>query len=337
MPIRGAPPPPRGGMRPEADAAAATVGDAPRPAPPASTSTTRERDELQSRDAHDAHDSLPRALDADLRIRSSALSASGPTSTKVPDLLADWKQAVIVAAARDAARAELWPDAERAVRSLEQQRGAPLSEDEVDAALEDFFDRERAHLDALEHTYRAEFDKGPREREQTLQRVVLDERPRVQQLRDPFTPIARRDPAARAREVVLWENPTAMVLVDLFAPSPKALVVPKQQVMLAQDASAQLLGDVALLAAHVSDAFIDVTGAKPAGIWVNPPQDLTVKQMHVHVLPDLPDWRSFAGVPRGARPERAVHAAQDPQVAARMRDLFQNLTQALERKLGPSS
>lgn len=284
-----------------------------------------------------------RTVEADLKLRTSALATSGPTKTRVPDLLEDWKQAVVYAAARDAARAEMMPDARRTLRALEQQRGAAFDEDDVADVIEAFFDSERGRLDALTLTHLKDLDGsgpgGPRERERTIQRVLVEERPRVQQLRDPFSPVAQRDPAARAREAVLWENGDAMVLVDLFAPMPKALVVPKQPVTLASDAPRPLVDALARLAAHVSDAFMDVAGTPPAGIWVNPPQDLTVKQLHVHVLPALPDWLTFLGAapPAGHRPVRAVQAAKDPQVLLQMQAFFQQLTAALERRLGPSS
>jgi diadenosine tetraphosphate (Ap4A) HIT family hydrolase len=287
----------------------------------------------------------PKVLQADQKIRTSSLSASGPTKTTIPDLLSDWKRSVLVAAAREAARAELMPEAQRLLDEAATQKGAPLADDEIEPIVDAFFERERGRLKTLQATHLQEFDKGPKERDRTIQRVVLEERPRVQALRDPFTPVALKDPTARAREVVLWENADAMVLVDLFATSPKALVIPKQPVMLALDAPDALLKDLALVAAHVSDALIDVSGAPPAGIWVNPPQDLTVRQMHVHVLPDLPDWLAFVGAGQasdasaqgGRRPVRAIQAAKDPQVLAQMQSFFQTLTKAIEQRLGPST
>lgn len=286
-------------------------------------------------------ESAPRTVAADLKLRTSALSASGPTKTQVPKLADDWRDAVVFAAARDAARQEMMPDAQHAVRALEKQHGVVFGESEVADIIDAFFESERGRLEALTLTHLPDLDGsrgGPKERERTIQRVIVDERPRVQALRDPFTPLALKDPAARANEVVLWENAGAMVLVDLFAPMPKALVVPKQPVMLLSDAPKKLVDDLALLAAHVSDAFIDVAGTPPAGIWVNPPQDLTVRQMHVHVLPALPDWLTFVGAaPSGGHePVRAIQAASDPHVHAQMLAFFQQLTAALERKLGPS-
>lgn len=57
------------------------------------------------------------------------------------------------------------------------------------------------------------------------------------------------------------------MLVDLFAPCPKALVVPRKQMMFLVEADAATLTELARVAAHVSDAFGDVLGAPPAGIW----------------------------------------------------------------------
>jgi diadenosine tetraphosphate (Ap4A) HIT family hydrolase len=284
----------------------------------------------------DATEPTPRTVDADFRARPSRLATSGATQTAVPKLFDDWKTSVVEATAREAARAEMMPEAQKALEGAEKQKGSALTDDEAEWVLDAFFDQERPRFEALQATYVKEFERTPATRERTIQKAVVDERARIQQLRDPFTPVAQKDPAARAKEVVLWENAGAMVLVDLFAPLPKALVVPKQTVTTPMDAPPGLLDDIALLAAHVSDAFMGVAGTPPAGIWVNPPQDLTVKQMHVHVMPDLPDWLSFLGVP-AQRPMRAAHVARDPQLAAQMQSFFAQLTAALEQKLGPST
>jgi len=152
----------------------------------------------------------------------------------------------------------------------------------------------------------------------------------VMRKRDPFTPIAQHDPVARAKEKVLWENPRLMVIVDLFAPCPKALVVPKKQVTFPVEADQALLKELAQVAAHVSDAFSATTGAPPSGIWINPPQHLMVRQLHVHVLPQANDF-SDTGEPL----MRA--AANDPKVRAQADAFFQKVTAAIAKSLGPSS
>ncbi len=261
---------------------------------------------------------------ADTRLRTSALASAGPTKTQVPDLVGDWRKALLESAAKDAARQEMWGDVEIALDRAEMQKGSPLDDDEREQVVDDFFDQNAARLHQLVLTYHADMQKNA---ERTVQKVISEERPRINTRRDPFTPIAQKDPQARAREMVLWESPQAMVLVDLFAPSPKALVVPKQPLMLPVDAQKPLLDELALLSAHVSDALNAAHKTPPAGIWVNPPQDVTVRQLHVHVMPDLPRWRDLLGVPN----------ARDPAARQAVANFFDGVRTALETKLGPST
>lgn len=125
-------------------------------------------------------------------------------------------------------------------------------------------------------------------RQTKASQVVERERPGMERMRDPFMPVARGEPAARAKEKVLWEDAQVMVLVDTFWSSPKVLVIPKTPCIFPTDASPALMDDMARVCAAVSDAFMEVAGAKPARIWINPPAGITVKQLHVHVMPHLP-------------------------------------------------
>jgi hypothetical protein len=88
-----------------------------------------------------------------------------------------------------------------------------------------------------------------------------------------------------------------------------------------------VLSELARVAAHVSDAFMDVGGCPASGIWINPPQHLMVKQLHVHVSPKLP---RFTQVPLPL--VRADHASY-----AKAMELFDKVTKSIESKLGPST
>ncbi len=100
-----------------------------------------------------------------------------------------------------------------------------------------------------------------------------------------------------------------MVIVDSFSPGPKALVIPKQGAMFPTDISKGDLEEMAKIAAKVSDAFGKAAGSGPASIWVNPPQRLTIKQLHTHVLPKLPNWENPGpGEPGGRDPRSDVPA-----------------------------
>lgn len=266
----------------------------------------------------------------DLRVRTGAIAGAGPTRTAVPDLIADWRTATLEATSHELAQQELMPELHQVLQSAARSNGGTLSPDDQAAIADTFFEQNDKRIRTLARTHLGDLTKTPKHIESTLSRVVLERRPRVQKKRDPFTPIAMNDPAARAKERVLWENPRVMVLVDLFAPCPKALVVPKKQMMFPVEADAATLTELARVAAHVSDALSDVTGAPPAGIWINPPQHLMVRQLHVHVLPQVNDY-----VDTG---EPLLHAAaNDPSVMKKADALFAKVSGALSKSLGPSS
>jgi hypothetical protein len=90
-----------------------------------------------------------------------------------------------------------------------------------------------------------------------------------------------------------------------------------------------LLDELAVIAAHVSDAFMRATGSPPAGIWINPPQHLTVKQKHLHVLPDLGPFTADGA------PAKAF--LEDPQFRPRLEAFFADVGREIEAKLGPAT
>lgn len=270
------------------------------------------------------------STEADLRLRTGTIAGAGATRTAVPDLLADWRTATVEATAHELAKQELMPELQQVLHSAARSNGGALTPDDQASIADTFFEQNDKRVRTLARTHLGDLTKTPKHIENTLSRVVVERRPRIMKKRDPFTPIAMNDPAARAKERVLWENPRVMVLVDLFAPCPKALVVPKKQMMFPVEADAATLSELARVAAHVSDALSDVTGAPPAGIWINAPQHLMVRQLHVHVLPQVKDY-----VDTG---EPLVHAAaNDPSVMKKADALFAKVSAALAKQLGPPS
>lgn len=294
------------------------------------TQQTQETGSLQNGQPDQFNEANLRASAHDLRTRTSAIAGSGPTQTKVPDLLQDWRINTLDACAHELARNELMPELHQVFRSIEQSNGIQLTPDDKSAIADQFFDQNQKRVDTLAKTHHADLTKTPRHVEATLSKAVVDYRPFISRKRDPFTPIAMNDPVARAKEKVLWENPRLMVIVDLFAPCPKALVVPKKQVMFPVEADQNLLKELAQVAAHVSDAFAKALGTPPSGIWINPPQHLMVKQLHVHVLPQANDFTDTG--------EPLMRAAQaDPKVRAQADAIFKKVTSALEQQLGKPS
>jgi diadenosine tetraphosphate (Ap4A) HIT family hydrolase len=274
-------------------------------------------------------DAFHASRDMRTRVGVSAVQA-GPTTTATPKLLDDWRSALLEAAAEDLADAEvLAPVRDKALAQAEADKGEPLSRQEIRAVGRAVFTQLKADYEDAKQAHHEDLTKSPSTTKQTERDVLMAQRPRVEQLRDVFSPVAQRLPGARDQEIVLWENANAMVLVDTFAPSPKALVVPKQPVSLPVDASPVLLDELAVIAAHVSDAFMRATGSPPAGIWINPPQHLTVKQLHLHVLPDLGPFT------QDGAPAKAF--LEDPQFRPQIEAFFADVSREIAAKLGPAS
>jgi diadenosine tetraphosphate (Ap4A) HIT family hydrolase len=267
----------------------------------------------------------------DLRHRvGTSTVVAGRTHTATPRLFDDWKTALLEAEADSRAEVEvIEPAFAQAAARLEARTGAPLD----DAELRDLHRQTAKDCAADFATARAahlhDITRSPSTRQQTERDVVLAQRPRLARLRDVFTPIAHKEPGARDHEIVLWENRNVMVVVDTFSRSPKALVVPKATLQLPVDATSQLLDELAVVAAHVSDAFSSAKGAPPAGIWINPPQHVAIRQLHVHVLPDLPPISADRSPPK--------ELLGDPRTRRQVEAHFAPIIQALENSLGPSA
>jgi diadenosine tetraphosphate (Ap4A) HIT family hydrolase len=274
-------------------------------------------DAMDAGPTHTAHDSK-------YRVGVTAVG-TGATKTEVPKLMHDWRLAVVDATAEDAAIGEHQVEIDAALANAEQQFGARLPRDLRNDVIDSVVQAHLPEIQAATAAYREEFGKDKGAIDKTVRDVVLTQRPNIDRKRDPFTPVAQNDPQARAKEKVLWENANAMVLVDAFAPSPKLLVVPKAPVTFPVDAPAGMLHELALIAAHASDAFSTVSGTPPAGIWINPPQHLTVKQLHIHVMPNLPNYKPVDdGMPLSQADVQAIQA------------FFDNVGQALVARLGAS-
>lgn len=263
------------------------------------------------------------------RVGVNAVSA-GTTTTAVPKLLEDWKTSLIEAAAEDLAHGEvIAPVLSKAVAQAESDKGDGLTRGELREISRDVSRSLKAEYNDAKDAHHKDLTKSPAAKLQTERDVLLAQRPRVSQLRDVFSAAAQNLPGARDNEIVLWENKSAMVVVDTFAPSPKALVVPKDPLQLPIDASAAQLDELALIAAHVSDAFSRSQGSPPAGIWINPPQHLTVKQLHVHVLPDLGQFTK-----EGTPPKAFL---EDPQFRPQMLQFFDGIAAEIASRLGPAT
>ncbi|MGQ0506291.1 MAG: hypothetical protein ACT4TC_13345 [Myxococcaceae bacterium] len=250
----------------------------------------------------------------------TAVSSRTPATPQGIQLLKDWEQASVEAAAEQAAFQELAPEIAQAIQDATAQAGRELSGWEAYVVAHNvaapIIPRHLAVLDAT-----------PQRRKQTITDLIRSETPRVRGLRDPFMPIALNDPQARAKERVLWENKDLMVIVDLFHPSPKALVVPKRPFSFPTQASGAQLDNLAQVAETASKVFEDVAGAAPSKVFIHPPTNLQVKQMHVHVQPSgLAHW-----LPPGANPQ----APEPLSVTQAKNRLYGAISAKLAQRLGP--
>lgn len=230
---------------------------------------------------------MPRITAADLSARF------GTASTALPALLPDWKNATVQAAIEDAARERFMPLIEAALDQAELDKGEPLERKEARAIISAV---EKTHMPRHIPAVAPAILKDQSSKDQAVADSLTDGRSRLPKLKDPFTPVAQNNAQARAKETILWESQTVLVLVDAFAPHPKALVVPKRQMAFPVDATKAELDEMARVAKGVSDAFNRTARCGDSEIWINPPQDITVRQLHIHVSPKLPKGKATAAL-----------------------------------------
>jgi diadenosine tetraphosphate (Ap4A) HIT family hydrolase len=316
-------------MRVNSRTTATTQTTTPAATPPAQTTApTTAATTAPTTTAADG-DAFHAGRDMRTRVGVSAITA-GPTMTAVPALLDDWKGALHKAAAEDLAEAEvIAPVLTPALQAAEAKKGEPLTRKEFREINREVFKAKKPEYKAAVDAHFKDLTRSPSAKKQTEMDVLLTQRQRVDGLKDVFAAVAQKLPGARDNEIVLWENKNAMVLVDTFAPSPKALVVPKTPVSLPTDAPKALLDELAVIAAHVSDAFMRAANTPAAGIWINPPQHLTVKQMHIHVLPDMGQFTEDGA------PAKAF--LEDPQFRRKIEAYFQVIANEIAAKLGQAS
>ena len=289
----------------------------------------------------------PGPTDTSTRVRAADLGAGAGARARVgkaPDLLADWTDSVVRCAAEAQAVNQQLPEIQADV--AKEIAASPTALDD-DAQAELFEKVAAKHAEPLIPGFLKTITASPASVAAAVKAVTDGEAQRVAELRDPFTPIAMNDPAARARETVLWENRRLVVIVDAFVGAPKALVIPKARLTYPNEAPAALLTEMSQVALVVGQALTAAAatsaplkaaiGTGPAKIWINPPPQLGVSQLHVHVLPELPAWKR-AMPKEWAKAESKVAAAQDdPSLSdwTTRRLVNQEFQRAIARVVGP--
>ncbi len=136
-----------------------------------------------------------------------------------------------------------------------------------------------------------------------IEQSVRAHRARVEGLPDPFLPLALGDRQARAKERVIWENARVMVIEDVFVSRPKVLVVPKTPASFPTDLGRAALDEIAQVCAEAADVLAKIYSSPPFSVWINPPNFLSVKQLHVHIAAP----RGFAWSQDKAQRERQTN------------------------------
>jgi diadenosine tetraphosphate (Ap4A) HIT family hydrolase len=280
-----------------------------------------------------ANPDLPDFSDADARptFRVSVRPPPvGQRNTPLPALRDDWQDATVDARAKELATQELIGTPEfqnllqQEVAAAEQQEGRPLDNREVNWLQRRLI---KANIQPYYAKHYGEQSKNATTRKQAVTDSVNGHTARVHGRRDPFVGVIAGDPQARAKERVLFEDPDVLVVVDTFAPSPKALVVPKKTASFPTDLTKKELDKLALISQQVSEAFTEVSGSQAADIWINPPQALSIKPLHVHVQPHLPRWEQQPRR-RGDPPDPALLAEMDRFWTAASTEIANQLQQA---------
>lgn len=223
---------------------------------------------------------LESAPETDLR------AVFGTSRRSVPELVSDWQAATLEAAVLETARRSYQEALTQAVLDAEAALGRDLTPRERRTVLTAV---DAANFPAAEPRARAAVMGTKSRQQETIRQAQLDyARGRGARQRDPFAPLVQGAPASRAEERVLFESPTTLVVVDRFAQAPKALVIPKRFMTFPTEATGEELRELARVSGAVSRAFSRLSGAE-AEVWINPPQHLTVKRLHVHVAPPRAD------------------------------------------------
>jgi diadenosine tetraphosphate (Ap4A) HIT family hydrolase len=217
-------------------------------------------------------------------VDAAAPLASASSQVNAQQILDGWRASSFDAGVTILARQQLQPEYDQAIEANAERAGRELTDDEVDLVVEKVDDK---LLDGARDQVFNQLKSDPNAKTRIFNDAVADLKARAPKLRNPFLPIAAGDPKARAKETMLWENPQLMVLVDRFAPVPHVLVIPKTPALLPTDLPASALDELGRVGKVASDVFTKMTGSKPSELFVNPPQLVTIGQLHLHVIPGL--------------------------------------------------
>jgi diadenosine tetraphosphate (Ap4A) HIT family hydrolase len=223
------------------------------------------------------------------RIATRAVDAAAPLASaasqgNAQQILDGWRESAFHVAVTQLARASLKPEYQKAFQAQSQRFGRELTDEEMEMIADSVDDR---LLKGARQQLQTQLSSDPTAKARLVADAAAELQARAPTLRNPFAPIAAGDPAARAKEKVLWENGTLMVLVDRFSKTPHLLVVPKAPMLLPTDAPPATLDELGRVGKVASDVFSKVARVGASETFVNPPQFVSIGQLHLHVSPPM--------------------------------------------------
>ena len=160
------------------------------PAKPGATAPTGNTGDGVDTDVHNA------SHDMRYRVGVNAVT-SGSTTTAVPSLLQDWKTSLYEAAAEGLAHEEvIAPVLSKALAQAETDKGDTLSRGEKRQVRHDVETSLKKEFKTAFTAHHKDLTKSTSTKQKTERDVLLEERPRVSQLKDPFTAVIQDAPGA---------------------------------------------------------------------------------------------------------------------------------------------
>jgi diadenosine tetraphosphate (Ap4A) HIT family hydrolase len=232
---------------------------------------------INNHSLHGIHDASKKTTSVNVLIQNNAV-------------LKDWVNALIEAAAEDFATAPYDSQIKTAVSVFEANKGAPCSREELLTLQNMVYNSHQSDINANMREFIQEHTASSTSVSKLIEQTLKKNSARIQKLRNPFDDVIQNKDGVRDQEVVLWEDKDHLVLLDTFAHNTfKTLVIPKRSVSVPTDLESSEVDRLETIASHVDQwiqqQFGDASSKVASPSWINPPQYLTVKQLHMHIQP----------------------------------------------------
>jgi hypothetical protein len=245
---------------------------------------------------------------SDFAVQNAEANTRTRALPSVADLMAGWREDIVIAEAEQRAMRLLEPEVEVAVKtaladlSLEAQRvGVTPTEDEVDNVVRQAVSAVyEAKLKATTAPIYAQLAASAKTKADVVEKVLQDFAATPKKLYPFLTRVAQGDPAQLGKETVVWQNADFIVVAEPLRTTraPKVLVVPKRLMTLPTELSPAEQAEIVKIGIAVHHAMGRAAAKHPdyqqakfspaPSLKINPPQWLSQAQIHMHVESDLP-------------------------------------------------